>query len=66
MSKKVILPILALVVILALLAWILGWFTATPPDLPDVPETVQEGEMPITPEGEAEPLPDADTAPAQN
>ncbi len=66
MSKRLILPILALVVILAILAWALGWFTQSPPDLPEVPETMQEGEMPLTPENEAEPLPDTGTAPTQN
>ena len=64
MSKRIILPILALVVILAILGWALGWFTQTQPDLPQVPETTQEGDMPLTPEGEEEPLPDTGTAPA--
>lgn len=63
MSKRIILPIIGLVVILAILAWVLGWFTPTQPDLPEVPESTIEGEMPLTPDGQAEPLPGTGTDP---
>jgi|GEM_PF-1844370 len=56
--RNIIVGIVAIVVVLGGLAYFLGWFTEEPPELPDVPETMQEGDMPLTPEGEEEPLPD--------
>lgn len=56
--RNIIAGIVAIVVVLGGLAYFLGWFSEEPPVLPDVPETMQEGDMPLTPEGEEEPLPD--------
>jgi len=53
--RTIISAIVLLVVVLGGLAYFLGWFTEQPPD---VPEAMQEGDMPLTPEGEAEPTPD--------
>jgi len=56
--RTIISAIVVLVVVLGGLAYFLGWFTEEPPELPDVPETMQEGEMPLTPEGEEAPMQD--------
>lgn len=56
--RNIIVGIVAIVVVLGGIAYFLGWFTEEPPALPDVPDTMQEGDMPLTPEGQEEPLPD--------
>ncbi len=57
-TRNIIIAIVVVVIVLGGLAYFLGWFTQQPPDLPEAPETTIEGDMPLTPEEDEEPLPD--------